>query len=333
MMTERHAIAWAHGMASIQALGGMLGPVTFLLPDGRQVSPLHVAPWFDDPARDTYPPILQELRGEWPCVPFGADKPRDLPEGWSGKGESFDRADVPHGHSSNTEWRFTNFGDQWVELICDYPESHPIRRLTRRIAADPAFPALDITLKVEARRACRLPIGLHPTLRLPSDGLARLEPPAFRNGRVFPLDVEPGKGILMPGGSFDRLDSVPLRKGGTLSLTSLPLLQATEELVQLCGVTGRVRLRYPEGWSVAVDWDAEAFPSLLLWVSNRGRDYAPWNSRHVALGIEPVCAAFDLGPAVSTAPNPISAEGTPTARLFQPDQPFTTRYRIGVEME
>ena len=57
-MTQRHAIAWAHGMASVQALGGMLGPVTFLLPDGRQVSPLHVAPWFDDPTRKDQPPIL-----------------------------------------------------------------------------------------------------------------------------------------------------------------------------------------------------------------------------------------------------------------------------------
>ena len=61
-MNLRHAIAWAHGMASVQSLGGMLGPVTFLLPDGRQVSPLHVAPWFDDPSRKDQPPILQDLR-------------------------------------------------------------------------------------------------------------------------------------------------------------------------------------------------------------------------------------------------------------------------------
>ena len=61
-----------------------------------------------------------------------------------------------------------------ITLTCDYPETHPIRRLTRIITADPAAPALDITLTVEARRPCRLPIGLHPTLRLPLDGTARL---------------------------------------------------------------------------------------------------------------------------------------------------------------
>ncbi|MDP3262011.1 MAG: hypothetical protein Q8M59_03525 [Tabrizicola sp.] len=329
-MTTRHAIAWAHGMASVQALGGMLGPVTFLLPDGRQVSPLHVAPWFSEPTRSTHPPILQDLRGEWPCVPFGTDVPRTLPQYWSATGETFDGANIPHGHSSNTEWAFTNIAPDRVELTCDYPATHPIRRLTRTIAADPNAAAVDITLTVQARRPCRLPIGLHPTLRLPTTGQARLAPPAFRKGRVFPLDVEPGQGLLQPGATFSDLATVPRRDSRTLSLAQLPLPDNTEELVQLCGVTGGFRLHHPDDWHVTLDWDTQHFPSLLLWISNRGRAYAPWNSRHVALGVEPVCAAFDLGPAVSNAPNPISATGTLTAHAFDPEHPFTTRYRIGV---
>lgn len=329
-MTERHALAWAHGTAAVQSLGGMLGPVLFLLPDGRQVAPLQVAPWFDDADRSGHPAILRELRGEWPCIPFGADALRDLPEGWSATGESFDGAGVPHGHSSHAEWRFTHVSPSVIEMTCDYPDPHPIRRLTRRIAADPHAPALDLALTVEARRPCHLPIGLHPTLRLPLDGTAQLEPPPFREGRVFPLEVEPGRGLLTPGAVFDDLATVPGRDG-PLSLTTLPLPQHTEELVQLCGVSGHFALRHPDGWRVVLDWDATVFPSVLLWVSNRGRDYAPWNGRHLALGVEPVCAAFDLGPAVSTAPNPIAAGGTATAFAFDPESPFTTRYRIGVE--
>ena len=329
-MTQRHAIAWAHGLASVQSLGGMLGPVTFLLPDGRQVSPLHVAPWFDDPSRTAQPPILQELRGEWPCVPFGTDVPRALPEGWSATGETFDGAGVPHGHSSNAEWVFTEVCPDRITLTCDYPETHPIRRLTRSITADPKAPALDITLTVEARRPCRLPIGLHPTLRLPTTGTARLDPPSFREGRVFPLDVEPGQGLLHPGATFQALATIPRRDGTTISLATLPLTENTEELVQLSGVTEGFRLHHPDHWTVTLDWDTSHFPSLLLWISNRGRAYAPWNSRHIALGVEPVNAAFDLGPAVSTAPNPINAAGIPTAQAFDPDTPFTTSYRIGV---
>jgi hypothetical protein len=330
-MTARRAIAWAHGVAAVQALGGMLGPVTFLLPDGRQVSPLHVAPWFDDPARAAHPAILRELRGEWPCVPFGADGPRALPRGWSQAGDSADASGLPHGPSSNAEWEFTNLSVSSVEMRCDYPGDHPIRRLIRTISADPGAPALDLSLTVEARRPCRLPFGLHPTLCLPTAGQARLIPPGFREGRVFPLDVEPGRGLLAPGASFDSLDRVPRRDGGVQSLAALPLAQPTEELVQLCGVTGGFRLRHPDGWQLRLDWDATVFPSLLLWVSNRGRDAAPWNGRHLALGAEPVCAAFDLGPAVSAGGNPISAAGIATARDFDPDRPFTTRYRLSVE--
>lgn len=333
-MTERRAIAWAHGMASIQSLGGMLGPVLFLLPDGRQVAPLHVAPWFHEPDHARHPAIIRELRGEWPCVPFGADSPRVLPDGWQTTGESFVGAEVPHGHSSNAEWRFTDLTPQSVELVCDYPEGHPVRRLRRRIAAVPDAPALEITLEIEVRRPCALPVGLHPTFRLPMRGTADLVPPAFREGRVFPLDVEPGQGLLEPGASFSTLDAVPTRAGSTMSLRSLPLAADTEELVQLCGAAGTFRLRHPsEGWQVYLDWDAQVFPSLLLWISNRGRGYAPWDGRHIALGAEPVCAAFDLGSAVSNAPNPIASAGTATSVRLDPSSSFTTGYRIGVEAD
>ncbi|WP_455854068.1 hypothetical protein [Ensifer canadensis] len=73
------------------------------------------------------------------------------------------------------------------------------------------------------------------------------------------------------------------------------------------------------------------FPSLLLWYSNRGRKAYPWDGKHLALGVEPVCSAFDLGPAVSSADNPLASPAAPTSLPFDSDQPFVTRYRISVE--
>ena len=60
----------------------MLAPLAFLLPNGRQVSPMHVAPWAEEPVAATLPGILQRLRGDWPCVPFGyaVDDPTAPPE-------------------------------------------------------------------------------------------------------------------------------------------------------------------------------------------------------------------------------------------------------------
>lgn len=330
MTVQRQSLAWLYGVVTLEALGGMIGPTSFILPEGRQVSPFHIAPWFAGPI-PAQPGILQRLRGEWPCVPFGSDADRPLPPAWQTDGETFAGAEVPHGHSSNVDWDFLAPNPQSIEMGVAYPDTHPIKALHRSVRPDPATSALDITLTVEARRPCRLPIGLHPTFRLPRTVTVDLIPPPFREGRVFPLPVEPSS-LLLPDATFQSLDAIPTLSGTPLSLTKLPLQTKNEELVQLCGVTGDFVLRYPaEGFQVRLSWNTDHFPSVLLWISNQGRTEGPWNGRHLALGIEPMCSAFDLGPAVSTAANPIATGGTATAMAFTPETPFTTRYRIAVE--
>lgn len=331
--TTRRALAWAHGCLSVQSLGGMLGPVLFLLPDGRQVSPLHVAPWGSDPERETLPEILQELRGEWPCVPFGSDANRTLPAGWSANGESFEGAGVPHGHGSNVHWTWGACDERLITMECRYPENHPIRLLRRRIVPDPHAAAVDVTLEVEARRPCRLPIGLHPTFRLPvRSGSVAIEPGAYDRVWSFPGDVEPGAALFSPARQWPSLGKVETRGGAMLDASQVPFVEETEDLLQLSGIDGSLGLHYrDEGFRARLAWQKEHFPSLLLWHSNRGRKAYPWNGQHVALGVEPIASAFDLGPAVSTAANPIAASGIATAIAFEPDQTFSTRYRLSVE--
>lgn len=331
--TTRRALAWAHGCLSVQSAGGMLGPVLFLLPDGRQVSPLHVAPWGNDPERETLPEILRELRGEWPCVPFGSDADRTLPAGWSATGESFAGAGVPHGHSSNVHWEWGACDDRQITLECHYPENHPIRMLRRRIVPDPNAAAVDLTLEIDARRPCHLPIGLHPTFRLSSrPGSVAIEPGAYDQVWSFPSDVEPGAALFSPNRQWSSLGKVDTRGDASIDASQVPLVEETEDLLQLSGIDGSLALHYrDEGFRARLAWQKEHFPSLLLWFSNRGRKAYPWNGRHVALGVEPIASAFDLGPAVSTADNPIAASGVATAIAFDPGQMFTTRYRLSVD--
>jgi hypothetical protein len=165
-MMTRQSLAWAHGVVTVEALGGMIGPTSFVLPDGRQVSPFHIAPWFDEPLPPGLPGILHRLRGEWPCVPFGADAPRPLPPEWPSDGATCAGADVPHGPSSNMDWRSEGADPTAITMSCTYPDTHPIKTLHRSVRPDPNAAALDFTLTIEARRPCRLPFGLHPTLRL-----------------------------------------------------------------------------------------------------------------------------------------------------------------------
>ena len=326
---------WDCGQAEVQPLAGMLGPIEFRVPGGRLVQPMAIAPWAGDSETEfeSLPGLLKQLRGEWPCVPFGAPvAPDGLPSGWrkvdvEGAGDEF------HGYSSHNEWRLAGKPPGGLEIAIDYPRGHAIRRLHRNIIGRPGSPTVDVTLNVEARRDIALPIALHPVFRLPPQvGAAKLRTGGFAKGLVYPIPAEPGVSRFKPGGEFASLGAVPAETG-PVSLETLPLEFDTEELVQLCGARGQVSLENrAENYRVTLAYDPAVFPSLLLWVSNRGRKAYPWNGRHLALGVEPVCGAFDLGPAISCSPaNPIAVAGYPTAVPLRGGQPFSTTYSIAVE--
>lgn len=316
-------LAWPHGRAELQRLGAMLAPVVFSAPGRRDFAPLQVAPWADEPGADALPGILRRLRGEWPCVPFGrTDRPVGLPEAWAVR-EPSDA--FGHGYASNHAWRWHETGDPLALALVIEPPG-PLRRLTRSVRAVPDVPALEITLTIEVREACTLPIALHPTLRLDL-GRVELALPAHGPGVTYPVPAEAGVSRLAADRRFDRLAAVPCADGTPLDLTRYPLRVDTEELLQLRDLAGAVTLHYRDaGWALQLDWDRALLPDLMLWVSHRGRSHAPWNGRHLALGIEPVNGAFDLG-RVAAAP-----AGHPLADrhgiALQPGEARVLRYRF-----
>lgn len=320
---------WAYGSLEVQSLGAMAGPIRFRLSDGRVVQPMQIAPWADEPGAENLPGILRRLRGEWPCIPFGIARELSLTGDWAGITADLAAGPAePHGASSNAEW---DFEKALTGLTLSFsPANGPVRHLQRHIRPDPKAPAVDFGLTVEVDRPCRLPIGLHPVFSIPEGG-AVLSVPGARDGLIFPAQVEPGVSRLTPGGEITNLSAAPCVDGSTLDLTQLPLPFDTEELVQLHAPGGRaLLLRRAEGITIALDWNAAHFPDVVLWLSNRGRTDFPWLGRHLAIGIEPVAAAFDLGTSISAGENPINAQGRATAISLEPGVPFETWYRIAV---
>lgn len=186
-------LRWPHGTLQVQRLGAMLGPVDFRLADGRSASPLHVAPWADEPAAAELPGILRRLRGEWPCVPFGYPMPADgFPSEWAAVMPSNEIVENVHGFSANHDWDWLDDDGRSLRLACDYPAGSPVRRLERTVTPDPDAPAIDLTLTIEVREACRLPIGLHPVFRLPEkSGAVELVPGRFAHLRTHPAPSSP----------------------------------------------------------------------------------------------------------------------------------------------
>lgn len=330
---DYRGLGWQHGTLTVQRHGAMLAPLTFVLADGRQISPMHIAPWADTPAAQALPGILQRLRGEWPCVPFGyAIEDATAPPEWARLNGPPEPGEEIHGHGSNYPWSWADSDDHHLALSLDYPEDSPVARVRRTVTPDPQAAAVDITFTIEIRSACRLPLGLHPTFRLPARAQsARIEPGPFTEGRTFPGTVEPSAPFFAIDQAFATLDAVPLRAGGSFDASHVPLPLETEELLQLNGIDTVALANHAEGYRVRLTWNKAHFPSLLLWMSNRGRKAEPWNGRHTALGMEPICSPFGLGPASARAHNPMARSGTPTARDFTAGEIFTTRYRIEAE--
>ncbi|MCR9136486.1 MAG: hypothetical protein NXI27_10860 [Alphaproteobacteria bacterium] len=331
-------IEWDGGHGQIEPLAGMLGPVWFSLPSGRSIQPFAIAPWSDDdtPEHDELPPILKRLRGEWPCVPFGVPDARtDLPGHWL---EGLDTGRNPpddfiHGFSSNHDWELVTAKPGAITIKIDYPETHPVRRLTRTIRGHAGRAQLDISLKIETRQRMALPVGLHPVFALPaSSGGAVLEFSGLGSVHSYPVDTEAGVSVIEPDQRAEGLDGLKVKAGGTLDASRLPLPHAAEELLLVEGHGGRAILRNEdEGYQTQLTWDESVFPSCLLWISNGGRTAYPWNGRFNAIGIEPVAAAFDLGHAHSlNDQNPLRRAGLETALHLSPDRPFETNYSIAL---
>jgi len=327
---------WSHGDAVVEPLGAMVAPVRFRLPSGRTVQPFDIWPWADEPCPPEETPLtglMARGRGDWSCVPFGYRRAPDLllPE-WRAIAAGADDG-PPHGESANGTWSLDVVSDGCLSLAIDYSGSGPVRRLRRIIAGKSGAPEIRITVEVEVRRSCRIPIGLHPVFALPVvAGAFEIEPGDFDFGMTWPGNFEPGISGLQAGAMFRSLASVPLRDGATVDLSRLPLIHPAEELVQLCRCDGQMVLRnHADDYLVRLRWDASVLPSCVLWISSGGRRHWPWSGRHFGVGVEPVCAAFDLGADASAGANPLALMGVPTAIAMTPGKPWTTSYSIAVE--
>ena len=331
---DRRALVWSHGSFAVEALGGMIAKGAFLLPNGKQVSPFFVAPWWNEDGLESYDGLTRGLRGEWPCVPFGYPMPRELfTSRWQAVMEDADSYPDVHGYGSNHDWDFADQSDPGVvSLSIDYPENHDIARLSRTVRGVPGEPSIAFELEITARRACSIPVALHGCFALPGGvGEAEVVPGEFSNGLTFPGVIEPGAELFAKDQNFTDLRAVPTADGGVVDAASLPLARGVEELLQLNGVKGAVDLiNHAEGYRMSFSWDRTLLPSVVLWYSNRGRQAAPWLGRTLCIGIEPSATTFGLSPRTAAQANPVANSGTPTALDIAADTPVTIQYSIAV---
>lgn len=327
-MRLTHGRAWLE----LSPVGAMITQAELSL-NGRAIRPFFQNPWRDDPR--PMDALTRHLGAEWPCVPFGRPNPPDnLPSEWmiAKAGESWNQH--PHGFGAHQPWKLTLQDSHTAVADICYPESSPIARVRRRVTLATETD-IQLQLEVVVRNSIALPLGVHPVFSLVDAevGAAAIEVPGEASAWTFPIDVEPGRSRLRPDQRDCPLSALRTSTGDVTDARKLPFPGNSEDLILLPHAAGSIGLLRPDaGYRAALRWNAKDLPGCLLWISNRGRDYAPWDGRVCAIGIEPVAAAFDLGVAHSASLNtPLALSNIPTAVQLKPDESWRTDYTISLE--
>ena len=316
--------SWTFGTPQVQAAltcqGGHLGPVRFKL-GRRWVDPFDLAPWAEEKKKDT-PLLLQIMRGDFFCLPFGGND-----TAWRGEKHA------PHGEPAQAPWKHE--GSSGSSHHFSMQTKARRGRVDKFIELVPGQTAI-YQRHVISGMTGPMPLGHHAILRFAGEGAARVSMSPFRFGQVMPTrfenPVQGGYQSLKIGASFRALDRVPMADGGTADLSTYPAREGFEDLVLTASDP-----KLPWAWTAATVaagryvWfalkDPRVLRSTVLWHSNGGRHYAPWSGRHRhCLGLEDVTANFAYGLAESAKPNALNRRGLATTIALSPKKPTVVNY-------
>jgi hypothetical protein len=295
--------------------------------DGRTLAPLYTAPWVDDPAIANDESIKANLRflsGDFFCAPFGGSDDPEIPgHGWPANSRWGPAGTKPHPKGGNIA-RFL--------LQKDVQGARLIKEITLRDGHSFIYQR-----HIFEGGKGRITVASHPMIKFSSGGRLSFSPKAYAETPAMPLETDPAQGryALKYPARFTDLGKAPLKDVDTTDLRAYPIAARHEDFVMLVEAPGS-RL----GWAAAVRPDAgdvvlslknpRDFPVTMLWFSNGGRDYPPWNGRNVGvLGIEEGCTYSAYGYNASIARNPLSDSGVPTALELNPQGTAEVRHVVG----
>lgn len=336
-MSKNFLLKWSGGEINISSMGCMMVPKFKL--DNNYINPLHSAEWINDKSQEynNLPGILKQLSGDFPCVPFGINSPvEQLSSEWINcYSEEPYIVNEPHGYAANNDWEPIEISKLRVKFKIIYPQDDNVDYLIRTIEVnDDEIHTIKCSLEVSVKKDCTLPIGFHPMIKIPSEkNKIKIIPGNFKFGLTYPGLVLPGKTLGAIGKEFTTIEKVPGFKGNDIDISQPPFEGNYEDLFQLCGIDGSMAVEnYKDNFRLKYTWNPDHFSSVLMWLSNKGREEYPWNSKHVSFGLEPITSTFGLSTHISNNPaNPIHSRGVPTSLKFFKNEQWKTEYFFSID--
>jgi hypothetical protein len=286
--------------------------------EGREVAPLHVAPWLvSGETLDPDTPVhLARLAGDFFCAPFAAA------EGGS----------PMHGWPANGNWIVEDASPFRAVLENPVSGARVVKELT--IRDDHPFV---YQRHVFEGGSGPMPVANHAMLSLPRGGILRFSSKRWFESSANPQETDPARGrsgLAYPARSTDP-HAFPAMAGGTVDLTHYPWFQGTEDFavgVEAPGHTlGWTAVTRPAEGDLYLSLRlAQRLPMTMLWHSNAGRHYAPWSGRHTGvLGVEEGAALHMLGLGSKESPDPLTAAGQDPFLTLSPNRTVDVRHVIG----
>ncbi len=289
--------------------------------DGKQIFPYFVAPWWNEAPYLDQHPIMQVMRGDYFCFPFGANvKPYNNVEY------------KIHGRTANECWDFKEINRDGekssLHLTMDLtPEDGEVEKI---LTVEDGSPVIytDHVIKNFSGPAS---FGNHPNIQCSEEtGTAILDmsPPLTGYNAPFPIDVPANMGysILKPGEEIKDRTKVPTVYGDTIDLTRYPIPRGYEDVAMFISdpkldYTFTAVTDPAKGFLYFQLKDPKVLASTLLWMPNNGRYSEPMNGRVIgSIGVEEVTGFFFYGRKESVEENFISKAGYTTFLDFDPEK-------------
>lgn len=283
--------------------------------EGTITAPLHHAPWTPDAVAPDAPPHQAWLAGDFFCAPFGASGPDGL-----------------HGLPANGDWATLPSNPHTLRAVLQGAVQGAT--LVKEFALQDDHPFV-YQRHLFIGGTGSLPVANHAMVAVPNGARLSFSRKRWWETLAKPLESTKGRSRLAyPRRAEDAAD-FPAADGSVVNLHRYPWGEAHEDFVS--GIEDPAsRL----GWTAVVrPTEGDLFLSLrnpaqlpmtMLWHSNGGRDYAPWNSRHKGcLGVEEGAALPMLGLSSQETPDPLTAAGQPGQVTLDPQGTIDIRHIIG----
>jgi len=305
---------------AVTETGAHLSDVRFALGDGRTIMQMHTSPWEHETLPQDVPPILRVLRGDFFCAPFA-------------ESDVIPTETRAHGLPANGIWRVSEQTRRTLDLVLDGDVMGAT--VTGHYETKPGH-AVVYQRHIVAGGSGRIPMAHHAMLRADPPVQLAFGPHVWAGTPPTAPESPPnGRSILAYPQDITDLRQALLAAGGRTNLTTYPFAEDHEDVWMVAtdatASFGWTAATSPDGWVWFALKDPRVLPSTVLWLSNGGRSYAPWSSRHRhVIGIEEVRSYFANGHAASIADNPLSRRGIPTAFELEPNGKIVINYLFGV---